>query len=305
MNSPRHESMSNATGYTRTLLSELARPLLGGVASAERRDSVLRPAALPEVRADGVLACDTTDGQRRGLVVEIQLHRDETKRERWPWYLALVEQILEAPAVLLVMAPDRDVRGWAELVVRDDPRLRERALVLGPEHVPLLTALPPPQRTASAAFWSVAMHLYETPDDELLRLALDPALPGLDAFESRKRYVELLLAVVPSHHGTRIEELIMEWQEQQWPRSPDGGLRTVAEELLDEGREEGRRESQAKTVAMARRLFLRSIKLTGMALSPAQQAIVEGCADPEQFEAWQERLLAGESLEAVLTAPKA
>lgn len=91
-----------------------------------------------EYRADLVVLL--VDGQPvLGIVVEVQLARDERKHYVWPVYVATLRARLECPVVLLAVAPDEATARWAGRGVELGGGNVFRPFVLGPSCVPIVT----------------------------------------------------------------------------------------------------------------------------------------------------------------------
>lgn len=77
------------------------------VAAADLTD--IQPA---EYRADMVVLL--LDGRPvLGIVIEIQLQRDDAKQYSWPAYVINLRARTKCPVCLLVIAPDEQVAQWA------------------------------------------------------------------------------------------------------------------------------------------------------------------------------------------------
>ena len=65
-----------------------------------------------EYRADLVIQLRREDSVL-GIVVEVQLGRDDDKGFVWPVYIATLRNRIRCPVCLLVIAPDAKVADWA------------------------------------------------------------------------------------------------------------------------------------------------------------------------------------------------
>lgn len=91
-----------------------------------------------EYRADLVVLL--LDGKPvMGIVVEVQLTRDERKRYVWPVYVCGLRARLECPVLLLVVTADDAIARWAAKPVELGGDSLFMALVLGPSGVPIVT----------------------------------------------------------------------------------------------------------------------------------------------------------------------
>ncbi|MBI4701227.1 MAG: hypothetical protein HY744_08730, partial [Deltaproteobacteria bacterium] len=94
-----------------------------------------------------------------GIVVEVQLAPDEDKRLTWPLYLAGLRARLRCPVCLLVVAPRRAVARWcARPIALGHPGFVLRPLVLGPDAVPLVTAVEQAAAAPELAVLSALAH---------------------------------------------------------------------------------------------------------------------------------------------------
>ncbi|WP_307817666.1 hypothetical protein [Nocardia acididurans] len=76
-----------------------------------------------------------------GIVVEVQLHRDESRRWSWPTFVATLRSRLKCPAYLLVVSPKSDVAEWCSAdITMGHPDWVLRPLVLGPDTIPVADA---------------------------------------------------------------------------------------------------------------------------------------------------------------------
>lgn len=74
-----------------------------------------------------------------------------------------------------------------------------------------------------------------------------------------------------------------------------------ARKYFDEGEARGEARGEAKGEARGEakgeaKLLLRLLRVKGFALTPEQQARIEGCTDTGQLEAWADRLLSAASI---------
>jgi len=66
-----------------------------------------------------------------------------------------------------------------------------------------------------------------------------------------------------------------------------------ARKYYDEGEAKGEAKGEARGEA---RLLLRLLRVKGFALTPEQQARIEGCTDTDQLETWADRLLSAATI---------
>lgn len=74
-----------------------------------------------------------------GVVVEVQLSRDDCKQFAWPAYVATLRRRLKCPVCLLVVTVDEAIARWAAKPIEMGCGNRFVPLVLGPSAVPEVT----------------------------------------------------------------------------------------------------------------------------------------------------------------------
>ncbi len=153
----------------------------------------LSQTSAPQHRADAVLLLDRGQGDHRlAVVVEVQLAADAEKLFTWPVYLAGIRAKLRCPAVLVVVTPYRAVRNWASRPISLGPGGDAvRPLVLGPEAIPVVTAVEAAHEDPELALLSAVAHArgpQATPtavaalvaarslDEDRAKVYVDPAL---------------------------------------------------------------------------------------------------------------------------------
>jgi hypothetical protein len=103
------------------------------VGSAELTD--IQPA---EYRADLVVLL-LNDRAIMGIVIEVQLRRDDAKHFVWPAYVANLRARIKCPVCLLVITTDEQVARWAATPIELGMNWRFAPYVLGPAAVPQVT----------------------------------------------------------------------------------------------------------------------------------------------------------------------
>ena len=112
----------------------------------------------PPLRCDLVLALGR--GKRRnGIVVEVQLARDDDKRWTWPVYHAQVRARLRGEVCFIVVATSHEVARWARRCVDfEQAGMSFRPWVLGPDTMFRITDLETAYRTPRRAILSALIH---------------------------------------------------------------------------------------------------------------------------------------------------
>jgi hypothetical protein len=189
-----------------------------------------------------------------GVIVEVQLQADRDKLLSWPVYVTTLRAKLACAAVLLVVAPDRDVATWARQPIElGHPGFRLMPIVIGFEDVPWVRDRAAASRLPELAMLSVMAH----PELEIAEVAVE-ALSQLP--EDRKQlYLDVILMALPAAIR-RILEARMQGYEYQsdFARKYYGqGRKEGRHEGRQQGRQQGRKEGRheglrAAVVALAR-----------------------------------------------------
>ena len=96
-----------------------------------------------------------------GIVVEVQLGRDEKKLYSWPLYQAALRARLRCPVCVLVVAPEPGVAEWARRPIEiGQPGVTFVPLVLGAEGVPVVTDAEVARQHPELAVLSVQAHAH-------------------------------------------------------------------------------------------------------------------------------------------------
>lgn len=146
-----------------------------------------------EYRADLVVLLH--DGKPvLGIVVEVQLARDETKRYVWPVYVANLRARIRCPVCLLVVTSDEAMARWASKTIDLGGGNIFSARVLGPAGVPEITDEAQACADPELAVLSAMAHGRDEDVDKSVQIAAAAmaASRGLDA-EKFPLYVDLVL----------------------------------------------------------------------------------------------------------------
>jgi hypothetical protein len=248
------------------------------LSSAEIAD--IQPA---EYRADAVVCMRGASGRNQAaMVCEVQRAIDPEKMFSWPLYLAGVRSRLRCAVALLVVTLDESVAAWARAPIDlGFGQSSVRPVVIGPGEFPFITD--PAQASAwpELAVLSVAAHAPRAAREALLpvaRTALDIA-SHLDEARS-SLYLDLILAVLSEYARPILEALIM----------PAGY--TYKSEFARKYYQEGQEAS-------LRKVLLRILaQRFGDVPATAAQRIT--AAELTDLERWADRVLVGDSIDAVL-----
>jgi hypothetical protein len=247
----------------------------------------LRPA---EYRADLVLLLMRGSQKVLGVIVEVQLGRDEDKPYAWPAYIANLRARHRSPVCLLVITIEDAVARWAGRSIDVGPGTQCKPWVVGPSNTPAITALQDAQENVELAVLSAIEH-GRSPDIPLVeRIAYAAILASADIDAERSRlYLDLiqisLAQNAPEAFEATMNSLGYEYQGDFARRYYGQGKA----ECKAEGKAEGRIE-----------LILKLLTLRFGPLTEATQARVRGAQDA-QLDAVAERMLTAKTLEETVS----
>jgi flagellar biosynthesis/type III secretory pathway protein FliH len=175
------------------------------------------------------------------VIVEVQLRTDERKLLSWPVYVSTLRAKLACAAVLLVVAPDRDVATWARQPIElGHPGFRLTPVVIEFKDVPWVRDRAAASRLPELAMLSVMAH----PELEIAEVAVG-AISQLPE-DRRQLYLDVILMALPAAIR-RILEARMQGYEYQsdFARKYYGqGRKEGRQEGRKEGRQVGRKEGR-------------------------------------------------------------
>jgi hypothetical protein len=152
--------------------------------------SDLRPA---EYQADLVLFLLRGRHKVLGVIVEVQLGRDEDKPYTWPAYVANLRARHRCPVCLLVITIQEAVARWARKSIELGPGSQCSPWVVGPSNTPAVTELRNAQENVELSVLSAIEHGQSSDIALATRIvsAAVTATAGLDA-ERSSLYFDLL-----------------------------------------------------------------------------------------------------------------
>lgn len=117
-----------------------------------------------------------------GLIVEVQLSRDDSKPFAWPAYVATLRRRLKCPVCLLVVTVDEAIARWAAQPVEMGCGNRFVPLVLHPSGIPEVTDEAEAQSDPELAVLSAMAHGRDADTEKAARIAFaaQSAIRGLD-----------------------------------------------------------------------------------------------------------------------------
>lgn len=255
------------------LLSEVLGRPLPEFGSVRLEPADCTDVAPTEYRSDAVVVL--SDGHRPVLavVVEVQLGRDGDKRWTWPVYVATLRARLRCPTELLVVCADAAVAGWCAVpIALGLGSVAVEPLVLGPDLIPVVTAIDRPRRSVELVVLSALAHGAEPEGRQVLAVLLE----SLSAVETEHAfgYLGLVYAALPVAARRHLEELMS--------ISTDGELSELAQFFVAKGEEKGRAEGRAAGV-------LAVIDARGVPVTEDVRLRILGCTDVEQLDDWMRR----------------
>lgn len=278
-----HEDLLRLFENRPTLAAELAREALHAnlppftearVDSSNLSD--IRPA---EYRADLVVLL-LKDRPVQGIVVEVQLTRDEEKEYVWPAYVCNLRNRIRSPVCLLVMTVDESVARWARQPIELGGDSRFKPWVLSPSAVPRITDEATARRDPELAVLSAVAHGRDADTEKAVQIALAAEVALLDLDAERSTLYRDILSEALSEAARRALQTMNPAKYEY--RSE------FAKRYYGQGLAEGRAE-----------LILKQLTLRFGELSETARTAVN-TARIEQLDRIGERLLTATSLDEVL-----
>lgn len=259
------------------LLRDALRVPLPVYAEARVESADLSLVAPAEYRADlVVLLVDGTPVL--GIVVEVQLQRDDQKLFTWPVYLAAVRARFQCDACVLVVTPTESVATWAAVPIAMGPGSRFTALVVGPRSVPIVRDVETAARDPELAVLSAMAHGKDEPTVAVqIALAACAAAAGLDD-ERALLYSDLVRISLGEAARNAFEDLMATGN---YEYQSDFARKHRAEGLA-EG--EARGEAKGEATAIVTVLDARAVVVT-----TEQKAQIFACTDLAILERWLRR----------------
>lgn len=236
-----------------------------------------------EHRADAVIQLHR-DAAVFGIVVEVQLRKDEDKGFAWPVYVACLRSRIRCPVCLLIVAPDHKVAEWARQPISLGGESRIVPWVLDPAKIPEILRPEQAREYPELAVLSAIAHGKDadvTKSAEIALVALD-AMAALDT-DSATLYSDLILGSLSE--ATRRALEAMEPQRREY-------ISDFARRYYGEGEAAGKAAGRAE-------MALRLLSLRFGVLSDATQERVRRASSAE-LDALAERLLSAGTLNEAL-----
>lgn len=234
-----------------------------------------------EYRADLVVLL--VDGKPAlGIVVEVQLQRDDRKRMSWPVYVVALRARLSCPALLLVVTPSESVATWAKAPTEFGPGGSLTPFVVGPSAVPVVDDSDVAIRDPELAVLSAMAH--GKGDHDVAASIAKAALRGVERLDDERAvlYWDLVLHALGDATRTALEALM---KSGTYEYQSD-----FARKYFFQGVAEGALAGKASAV-------LHFLRARGIVVNEAQEARVLGCTDAAAVDRWIEQAATVTSVE--------
>lgn len=254
---------------------------------AESSDlSDLRPA---EYRADLVLFLQSGLRKVLGVIVEVQLARDEDKPYAWPAYVANLRARHRCPVCLLVVTIEDAVARWAARSIELGPGTRCTPWVVGPANTPAITTVKDARENVELAVLSAIEYGRHTDIPLAARVASAAILASATIDPDRSSLYHDLIFIslannVPEAVEATMNSLGYEYQSEV--------LRRYVAQGIVQGRAEGRAEGRIE-------IILQVLGLRFGLMTADLEARVRS-AQAEQLDAVIERMLTAQTLQEAL-----
>ncbi|MEU7214136.1 hypothetical protein [Nocardia iowensis] len=251
-------------------------------ATAMVTDSNLTTCDPPEFHADAVTLLRGTDGGKLAVITESQSAPPKRgKRRAWPAYVAVAQSQHDCDAVLVVIAASRaTARACRRTVRTGHPGFNLDPIVIGPHNTPDPTnpafAGVAPELTVLAAL----THALDLTDAANRRMVLNN-LATLDR-ETRTTYTRFVQHAASDAARKALEELMAS------PAYRDAFI----DGFIAEGEARGEARGEAK-------ILVRALEARGFTIPADLRARIQSCLDTDQLEAWFDKAMSADSIEAV------
>ncbi|WP_249645066.1 hypothetical protein [Nocardia sputi] len=288
-----HEVLIELVRRRPTLVAELLISTLG-LSLPEFDHARVDSGDLPDIepteyRADLVVTLTEAEVPVLGIVVEVQLQRDDDKAWSWPVYLTTLRARLRCLVLLVVVCPNERAAGHCRRPITVAPGFTLSPMVLSPANVPVVsdtsTALARPDLAALSAI----AHRNDPERDSILTALAATAHDSADG----KRYIDLVLAALPKAAARHFLEMLMTtdtspYYSQYFKQLYADGIT----EGIAQGKAEGKAEGEAKAL-------LTVLAARGFDVPAALASDINACTDDARLTAWITRAATAHTLEEV------
>lgn len=220
-----------------------------------------------------------------GIIIEVQLRRDDGKLFSWPVYTAGLRARIRCPVALLVVAPNSRVANWAAQAIWLGPASVFTPLVLGAEAVPAV--VDPAEAEADPELAVLSIMAHGRGNVELAVRIAQAATTGVRTVRDHDRVVL---------YSDAIQAALSAAARKAFEMIPPGYVfqSKLARDSFKRGRNEGRVESQMRAI-------LAVLKARGLELSPAQRERITSCTDLRLLGRWLRRAATSPTIDAVFS----
>lgn len=235
-----------------------------------------------DFRPDTVITVGPFQEAQHGIIVEVQQKKTASKRRQLPRYAAQLWLLLRRPVTVLCVCPEADAAAYyAEPIATELPGYVFRAVVLGPNDVPIITDPAEAAAHPELAAMGVMMHGRQEPVLKAFVDALELVEPGYGP-----QYLEYAYNMAAEAVRRILEELVSStswpvytpFAKQHFGRGKAEGRKEGREEGLVEGRTEG--EARALLMVLSGR---------GVEVPESARERISACTDVQAIEAWLKR----------------
>jgi hypothetical protein len=226
-----------------------------------------------EYRSDAAMLYGDDAEPKLGVISEVQLTKDGTKRYSWPTYIANLRARDKCPVWLVVICPDRTVARWAARPIDlGHPGWVLIPLVIGPDNTPVITDVAQAIGNIGLAAVS-AITQSKHPQVGAILATLAEALDSIDPAIAR-RYAECVTVALTGDPQKEMERL-MATETYLYQGE-------YAQSLIARGKAEGEAKGEAKAV-------LTLLDFRDVALSEEDRARIMATTDLAVLERWIQR----------------
>lgn len=234
-----------------------------------------------DFQPDTVITVGAPQTPVHGIIVEVQHEKTESKRRQLPRYAAALWLLLRRPVTVLCMCPNAEAAAYfAEPTPTELPGYVFRAVVLGPDDVPIITDADEAAAHPELAAMSVMVHGRKPQVAEAFVGALEILKP-----EHAPQYYEYAYSMAAPAVQRILEELM---SSATWPvYSP------FAREHYGRGKDEGLAEGRAEGEAQA---LLRVLAARRIDVPEDARTRIRQCTDQRQLDTWLDRAAVATSI---------
>ncbi|WP_433183145.1 hypothetical protein [Actinoallomurus sp. CA-150999] len=276
MPSPQHDAINGMFREHPEFAVEVLRDLKGIVevpeaAPVQVESNNFNDRPSQDFQPDTVITVGPPQETRHGIIVEVQQAKSASKRRQLPRYAAQLWLMLRRPVTVLCVCPDpRAATYFAEPIATELPGYVFRAVVLGPNDVPVITDPVEAAAHPELAAMGVMMHGRREP---VLKAFVD----ALELVESgdAPQYLEYAYNMAADAVRRILEELV---SSTSWPV-----YTPFAKQHFGRGKAEGREEGRTEEGVHA---VLTVLESRGIEVPESARVRVRACTDLQEIDAW-------------------